>query len=143
MRRFIRKYFLLIFVFFLILIGLLIGLFYRNNISYNNPDAIAKSQNAALVEKIGILVFLPKDETPTLATVSDPELLKNQPFFADAKKGDKVLIYTNAKKAILYDPVANKIVNMAAINMGDMNKSAQIFPSNSVKVPDTGTGNQF
>ena len=55
-------------------------------------------------------------ETPTIATVSDPEALKNQAFFVDAKKGYKVLIYSNAKKAFLYDPSADKIVNIAPLN---------------------------
>ena len=64
------------------------------------------------------MIVLPEDEIPTVATVSDPEKLKEQPFFSDAKKGDKVLIYANAKKAILYDPMANKIVTVAPINIG-------------------------
>jgi hypothetical protein len=42
----------------------------------------------------------------------------------DAKKGDKVLIYTNAKKAILYDPELNKIVNVAPLNIGDQKVTA-------------------
>ena len=62
-------------------------------------------------------MFLPSDELPTIATVSDPEALQNQSFFIDAKKGDKVLIYSNARKAILYDPIANKIITIAPVNL--------------------------
>ena len=29
-----------------------------------------------------------------------------------------MIIYTNAKRAILYDPTANKIVEMAPLNIG-------------------------
>lgn len=137
---------MLILVFFLVLIGILAGLLYKNNISSKNPDLLARDQTAILVEKVGKLVFLPVDETPTVATVSDPELLKNQPFFAEAKKGDQVLIYANARKAILYDPVANKIVNMAAIHTGDTDKSAQFFPSSQnkeLKIPDPEGENQY
>ena len=39
-------------------------------------------------------------------------------FFSKAKVGDKVIIYTNARKAILYDPVAGKIVEVAPVNIG-------------------------
>ena len=51
-----------------------------------------------------------------MATVSDPEKLKDQPFFAKAQKGDKVLIYSNSQKAILYSPTEDKIVEVAPIN---------------------------
>ena len=79
---------------------------------------------ATLVAKVGQLIVLPQNETPTVATVSDPSLLKGQPFFQDAAKGDVVLIYTGAEKAILYDPVANKIVAVAPITIGN-SSSAQ------------------
>lgn len=72
----------------------------------------------ALVTKVGQLMVLPTNETPTVATVVDPNLLKSQPFFANAQKGDAVLIYTSSKVAILYDPSVNKIVNVAPITIG-------------------------
>ena len=86
-----------------------------------------------VVAQVGKLILLPEGETPTIATVSDPSALKNQAFFADAKKGDKVLIYTNAKKAILYDPVIKKIINVAPVNTGDakLNQLNNIAPSST------------
>lgn len=87
--------------------------------TYKTGQPLAKQEDtAALVAHIGRLIILPQNEEPTIATVADPELLKTQPFFAGAKKGDKVLIYNNAKKAILYDPVNNIIINVAPINIG-------------------------
>ncbi|MBI2552808.1 hypothetical protein HYW17_05945 [Candidatus Uhrbacteria bacterium] len=84
----------------------------------DNPQRVAQADAKALVTKLGRLIVLPEGEEPTVATVSDPEALKDQPFFANAQKGFRVFIYTNAKKAILYDPVANKIVEVAPINIG-------------------------
>lgn len=84
-----------------------------------NPQILAQQEVEALIGKISRLIVLPEGEIPTIATVSDPEKLKDQPFFAKAQKGDKVLIYTNAKKAILYSPSANKIVEVAPINIGN------------------------
>jgi hypothetical protein len=78
-------------------------------------DKEYKTEASILVEKVGKHMFLPKDENPSVATVTDPEKLRNQNFFSDAKKGDKVLIYSTAKKAILYDPNADKIVTIAPI----------------------------
>lgn len=84
----------------------------------HNPQAVSDAENEALVAKLGQLIVLPTNEQPTIATVADPSKLKDQPFFAGAKAGDRVFIYTNAKKAILYDEQANKIVNVAPINIG-------------------------
>lgn len=92
--------------------------FYRKYARNANVDELSQTETRNLVREVGKLVLLPENETPTIATVSDPEKLKNQDFFIDAKKGDKVLIYTNAKRAILYDPKAKKIVNIAPINIG-------------------------
>lgn len=80
----------------------------------------AQRQDAAvevgnIVEEVGALIMLPDGETPTVATVTEPEKLKDQAFFAHAKVGDKVLLYTIAKKAYLYDPLAKKLIEVAPI----------------------------
>ena len=79
---------------------------------------MAEKEVAQLVEKVGQLIVLPANEMPTVATVKNPENLRKQSFFANAKEGDRVLIYTVSKKAILYDPVANKIVEVAPLTIG-------------------------
>jgi len=84
-----------------------------------HPDVVAKAETAALVAKVGKLVDLPTGEQPTVATVSDVSKLSNQTFFAGAKNGDKVLIYTTAKKAILYRPSTDKIINYAPLNINN------------------------
>lgn len=84
-----------------------------------NPQALTDKENSTLVAKLGQLMVLPDGEQPTIATVADPSKLKDQPFFAKAKMGDRVFIYTNAKKAILYDEEANRIVEVAPINIGE------------------------
>lgn len=84
-----------------------------------NPQKATQEETRKLLANISELIVLPEGETPTIATVTDPERLKDQPFFARAKTGDKVLIYTNARKAILYSPTQNKIVEVAPINIGN------------------------
>ncbi len=128
MVKFIRRHLPLIFVLFLFVLAVG-GYFYKNNISYENPASATQTELQMLADEVGKLIILPTNEVPTIATVSDPSALKNQAFFADAKKGDKVLIYTNAKKAILYDPIVKKIVNVAPVNTGDIQKSNQITPN--------------
>lgn len=95
-----------------------------------NPQAGAQQEVEDLLEAVGRLIVLPEDEQPTIATVSDVERLQDQPFFANAKNGDRVLIYTDARKAILYDPVANKIVEVAPVNIGEA----------AAPAPDDGSG---
>lgn len=73
----------------------------------------------ALVASISEHFELPAGETPTLATVTDREKLSGQDFFAGAQNGDKVLLYQEGRKAILYRPSTGKIVNVAPINVGD------------------------
>lgn len=83
-----------------------------------NPQQAAQEEIQQTVSMVGKHMILPDGETPTVATVTDPEKLKDQPFFARAKVGYKVLIYTQSRKAILYDPVENKIVEVAPLNVG-------------------------
>jgi hypothetical protein len=83
-----------------------------------NPTQFAQEEAKKLVAAVSKLMTLPSDETPTVATVNDKEKLKNQPFFANTENGDKVLIYTNAKKAILYRVSINKIIDVAPVNIG-------------------------
>ena len=83
-----------------------------------NPQKIAQAETDALLREIGKIIVLPQGEQPVVATVSDPAALAAQPFFQNAKKGDKVLIYTDSKKAILYDPVAKRIIEVAPVNVG-------------------------
>ena len=87
----------------------------------SNPQEAAKAEVDELVGKVGQLVELPTGETPTLATVSDASKLKNQAFFAKAENGDKVLIYTQARRAVLYRPSTDKVIEIAPINIGSGN----------------------
>lgn len=110
---------------FIILVGAWVG--YRawnppTITTSTDPNATpAEQQEAAqleistLIERVGKLIVLPQGEEPTVATVSDPDKLKDQVFFANAKVGDKVLIYTKARKAYLYDPEGDILLEVAPI----------------------------
>jgi hypothetical protein len=99
--------------------------FYKQNtVLRQNSQAATESEIQDLIAKVGKLIVLPSGEQPTIATVADPEKLKSQPFFANAQKDDKVLIYTNARKAILYSPSQNKIIEVAPINIGPAPEAA-------------------
>ncbi len=92
--------------------------FYNQYRQLKNPTVLAESEVKSIVEKVGKLIELPKGENPTVATVSDKSKLADQAFFVNAQNGDKVLIYTTSKKAILYRPSTNKIIEVAPVNLG-------------------------
>jgi len=82
-----------------------------------NNQVQLSSEPKNLIAEVGRLIELPLDEEPTIATVSDVTKLKEQEFFKRARNGDKVLIYQNAKKAILYRPATKKIVDVGPVNI--------------------------
>lgn len=90
-----------------------------------NPQLTAQEEASELVWKVSKLIVLPEGETPTVATVADPDALKDQAFFAKAQKGDKVLIYPQAKKAVLYSVSMNKVIDVAPLNI---NQPAPVTP---------------
>jgi|CXWL01.1.fsa_nt_gi hypothetical protein len=94
-----------------------------------DPQAAARKEAEALVAIVGKIIILPADELPTIATVSDPTKLADQAFFAKAKVGDKVLLYATARKAYLYDPTANKILEVAPINLGESDTTVAPIPT--------------
>lgn len=89
-----------------------------------NPAQAGQMETKKLIERVGKLVELPTDEEPTIATVSDITKLKSQSFFQHAANGDKVLIYQKAKKAILYRPSTNKLVEFGPINIGSAEQNS-------------------
>ena len=108
---------------FLLAIILFLGLasagtyFYKKAYGVKNNKSMALKESEDLVARVSKLILLPKNEMPTIATVSEPEKLKDKPFFAKAKVGDKVLLYANAKMVYLYDPLANRVLEVASIDL--------------------------
>ena len=103
----------------LVAVGFAGYFWYEASALKKNPQRAAQEETKKLLANVSELIILPEGENPTIATVTDPEKLKDQPFFANAQTGDKVLIYTNSRKAILYSPTQNKIVEVAPINIGN------------------------
>ncbi len=92
------------------------GYFYYKIHKFQNTPKDAKEQEVMdVVYSVSKLYLFPYGESPTIATVSDPLALKNQSFFNSSEIGDKVLIFTNAGKAVLYRPSINKIIEITSI----------------------------
>lgn len=102
---------------------------FQESRSKQNTVLGAQVQADKTVVQVGKLMELPTGEIPTIATVSDVNKLKNQPFFSKARNDDKVLVFTQAKEAILYRPSINKIIEVASINLQSTPTPQEALPS--------------
>lgn len=126
---------------YVIFIGIaILGLFLAGYFYYElrktrqNPQIQSRKEIESIVSKVGKLVVLPKNETPTLATVSDPSVLSGQVFFSNAQVGDKVLIYPESKRAILYNPKLNRVVETAPLSIGEQkNQNSSVDIKTEIK----------
>lgn len=104
---------------------------------------LAQKEMDALLKKVGRHIILPTDEQPTVASVLDPETLaKDQPFYKGVQKGDKILIFVKAQKAIVYNETSDIIVNVGPVYLENKEQvstpvEVPVAPEEQVKSPDT------
>ncbi len=93
--------------------------------SAEGQKEIAKKEVDDLLNKIKKHMVLPEGEEPVVATVTDKEALaKEQPFYKDASNGDRVIAYMTARKAIIYDPIHDIVVNAGPIYVDNSNQAS-------------------
>lgn len=92
----------------LIVTGLL---FMKYRQAVNTNPTVQRNQ---LLSEVGSEVALP-NETPTVSTIVDKSKITNAALAAQAQNGDKLLIYANAKRLILYRPVSHKVIDILDI----------------------------
>lgn len=138
-----KQLFTLVIILAIVLLGL--GFAYQTNANnrlkkenarLSNPQQTAQAQNEQLIKKVGQIIELP-NETPTVATVVDVTKLKDQPFYAKAQNGDNVLFFPQAKKAILYRPSSNKIIEVATFNISNASTTPATDTTNKGTTPTT------
>lgn len=105
--------------------------YYRLSKSSVMNQLQAEEETVRLVKALGKLMLIPKDETPTIATVTDVDKLKDQSFFKDAKNGNKVIIFPNIKQVIIYDPEQNLIINVGSINFSGDQPTSEKQPTSN------------
>jgi hypothetical protein len=124
------------FVLAVIVVGSLgVGYYYYHSYQnlLKNPDIVTTQEVATLQKEVGRLMVLP-NETPSTATVLDKTKLSGQAFFANAENGDKILIYSTAKQAILYRPSTDKIVQVMPISLDTSASSSSGATTANIKV---------
>ncbi len=80
-----------------------------------NAQVAAVSDSAGTIKKISKYIELPKDEQPTVARINDVEkLLQTNPdFYASAKNGDLLVVYTGM--ALIYRDTTDKLIKVAPV----------------------------
>lgn len=111
---------ILLTIIILLLIIAAAALFYFNNQKgfklpiFTSASTTAK-EGKEIVNQVSKLVLLPEGENPQIETATESQNLKNQSFFTQSQVNDIVLTYQKAKKAILYRPGINRIIDIATI----------------------------
>ncbi len=77
-----------------------------------------KEEAKQLAEIVSKFVLVDKNQVPDIVTISDAEtMVKQQSVFKGVVNGDKILVYVQDKKAIVYSPSRDIIVNILPITM--------------------------
>jgi hypothetical protein len=69
-------------------------------------------QDRALVgaQLKGLIQDLPTEEFLLSEVVNENDLRKEQPFYAEVKNGDKIIIFQKAGRAIIFRPATNQVI---------------------------------
>lgn len=100
------------------------GIFYYSQYKNlkDNPTSAVDETNKKLLTRLGKIMELPKDEQPQIAAVTDREKLGEDPFFTNAKNGDYLVVYSKARKIIIYRDSENKIINQGPFSINTSGK---------------------
>ena len=97
---------------------------------------VSGDQVNQLVARIGQFITVPSGELPSVVVLQNvAELAKQQTFYQNAKDGDILLLFSN--RAIIYDAIANKLVNVGPIVRNDATPVPSAVASASASVSPT------
>lgn len=75
----------------------------------------AATDDATIIQQVGKHMVLPLEQPKVVTVTGVEDLRREQPFFLQAKNGDKLLVYSS--RVILYNPDLDKIVDIAQIRI--------------------------
>lgn len=96
---------------FWLIVAILVGASLLGYYVVQHHQAAAMSANQRLIRDVSRQAVVPTDEIPSVTTVTDPAKV-NQQFLEGTKKGDKVLLYYQSSRAVVYRPSTDQVVNM-------------------------------
>jgi len=76
----------------------------------------AAEETEATLEMLGKHILLPENEKPVVATIKDvSELKSNSAFYKNASNGDKLIVFSKTKKAIIFSTDKDIIINAGIV----------------------------
>ena len=119
-----KKYLLLrrtVLLTIVILVLVVIGIVAKPKLTPHRDDL----NNVTTVQRlVGKHYLLPPNETPALATVTDRAKLTTK-FLQKAQNGDKILIYQQASRVIIYRPGIDRIIDVGPVQIAPLSPSEQ------------------
>ena len=97
-----------------------------------NPNKAAAEDSQNTLDHVKRLMSLPQG-SPLIYTVIDKKQIATQPFFKNVENGDKVLMFVQDKKAIIYRPSTDKIIDVGPINISPSGAPTQASDSAMMK----------
>ena len=83
----------------------------------NAIPQLDEKQVQEIVTQIEKVTPVKKDEKPVITEIVDVEnLKKTNAFYKDAQNGDKLIVFAQDKKVIIYRPSTNQVINIAALS---------------------------
>ncbi len=83
----------------------------------NDPGTANKETITRITNQVSGMLQVPAGEEPRVARITEPDTIKDQPFFVDAQKDDYLLVYQSAKIAILYREKDRKLINVDHVEL--------------------------
>ena len=122
--RFVRRNFFWVCIIIALLLLALAFELGRYSVYAANPSLQGQQQAAEILHEVGQLIQLPSGETPTMASINNAAVAKeNQPFLANAENGDVLIVYTNVGEALLYRPSTDKLIAVGPVENPDTAQS--------------------
>lgn len=90
-----------------------------------SSNVLGQTTNQEIIDKVSKLIELPL-EIPSIEKITDKSIFKDQPFFNNSQVGDTILVYSGAKKLIIYREGVNKIIDVGAIVRSESSSSAAV-----------------
>jgi hypothetical protein len=120
-------------------VGTAAALAKQNHDLLANPGTTSTKKNSddtkRILSKLASVMYIDEKESPTVARVTKPELLKknNKTFYKDVQAGDYLVLYP--KRAIIYREKDNLVVNVAPIINASQLKKKDATPAPTAAAP--------
>ncbi len=96
----------------LVVLGIALGVIGYHQLT-KDRDAVDQKK---LLSDLAEVIILPTEEGPSVFDIDDPVLLsQDQDFFVGSVKGDKLVVFPVAGKAIIYRPSKHLIINVGPV----------------------------